>query len=84
MKSLLFWLLIAGGVYFFVRSLIAENRLSEERRDGAPLWKVWIAPWRYFSANLYTAAGEAARRDALRSVAWAFLLFLAACVVRDI
>jgi hypothetical protein len=84
MKTLAFWFLLVGGVYFVVRATAADTRLWRERRDGAPLWKVWFSPWRYFSENLYTDAGEAARRDALRSTGWALLLFLSACIVRDL
>ena len=84
MKTMIFWLLIAAAMYFVVRSAIADNRLWRERRDGAPLWKVWFSPWRYFSENLYTEAGETARRDALRSTGWAMLLLLSACIVREL
>ena len=82
MKSLLFWLLIVGAVYFFLRSAVADARLWSERRPEAPPWKVWFSPWRYFSENLYTAAGEAARRDAVRSLGWALLLIFSALLVR--
>ena len=81
MKSLLFWVLIAGAAYFLFRATIADNRLWWERRPDAPLWKVWFSPWRYFTENLYTESGELARRNALRSMGWALVLLLCAAVV---
>jgi hypothetical protein len=84
MKFLIFWILIAGNLYFIARSLIADSRLCRERRDGAPAWRVWLSPWRYFSEDVYTEAGERARRDALRSTGWALLLGLSAAVVSSL
>ena len=81
MKSLIFWILLAGNLYFIARSLVADSRLCRERRDGAPALKVWLSPGRYFSENVYTEAGERARRDALRSTGWALLLGLCAAVM---
>jgi hypothetical protein len=80
MKFLIFWILLAGTLYCIVRSLIADIRLCQERRDGAPAWTVWLSPSRHFSASVYTEAGERARRDALRSTGWALLLGLGAAV----
>ena len=82
MKSFLFWLLIAGTWYFMLRSALAENRLWHERRPGAPAWKVWFVPWRYFSKNLYTEAGERALRRSNRFLGWALLLAVCAVLVR--
>ena len=82
MKLLIFWVLLAGSVHFIARSIVADIRLCQERRDGAPAWKVWISPWRYFSENLYTDAG--ARRDAVRSTGWALLLGLGAAVMSSL
>jgi hypothetical protein len=82
MKSIIFWLLIAAALYFILRSVVADNRLPRERRADAPLWKVWFAPWRWFGENVYTEAGEVARRDVLRSTGWALILLLAAALVR--
>ena len=84
MKSLIFWILLAGTCYCIARSLVADIRLCQERRDGAPAWTVWLSPWRYFSENVYTEAGERARRDALRSAAWALLLGLSAALVSSL
>jgi hypothetical protein len=81
MKFLIFWILLAGTLYFIARSLVADIRLCQERRDGAPAWKVWLSPGRHFSENVYTEAGERARRDALRSTGWALLLGLCAAVM---
>jgi hypothetical protein len=84
MKSLIFSMLLAAALYFIARSLVADIRLCHERRDGAPAWIVWLSPGRYFSGNVYTEAGERARRDALRSTGWAFLLGLSAAVVSSL
>ena len=84
MKLLLFWILLAGTLYFIARAIVADSRLWWERRDGAPAWKVWFSPWRYFSENVYTEAGERARREALRSTGWALLLGLSAAVVSSL
>ena len=84
MKFLIFWILLAGALYFIARSVVADIRLCQERRDGAPPLKVWLSPWRYFSENVYTEAGERARRNALRSTGWALLLGLSAALVSSL
>jgi hypothetical protein len=84
MKFLIFWILLAGTLYFIARSLVADIRLCRERRDGAPAWTVWLSPWRYFNENAYTEAGERARRDALRSTGLALLLGLSAALVSSL
>jgi hypothetical protein len=84
MKFLIFWILLAGTLYFIARSIVADIRLCQERRDGAPAWKVWLSPGRYFTQNAYTEAGERARHDALRSTGWALLLGLSAAVVSSL
>ena len=84
MKFLIFWVLLAGALYFIARSIVADIRLCQERRDGAPAWKVWLSPWRHFRENLYTEAGERARRDVVWSTGWALLLGLGAAVISSL
>ena len=84
MKLLIFWILLVGTLYFIARSIVADIRLCQERRDGAPAWKVWLSPGRYFNDNLYTEAGERARRDVVRSTGWALLLGLGAAVMSSL
>jgi hypothetical protein len=84
MKFLIFWILLAGTLYFIARSIVADVRLCQERRDGAPAWQVWLSPGRYFNENVYTEAGERARRDALRSTGWALVLGLCAAVMSSL
>jgi hypothetical protein len=83
-KEVTFVLLLAGSLYFVARSLVADIRLCQERRDGAPAWAVWLSPLRYFTENAYTEAGERARREALRSMAWALLLGVGAAFVSSL
>jgi hypothetical protein len=84
MKPLIFWILLAGALYFIARSIVADIRLCQERRDGAPPWKVWLSPGRHFGENLYTEEGERARRDVIRSSGWALLLGLGAGVMSSL
>ena len=43
-----------------------DLKLWSERRPGAPLWKLWVNPPRWWNANQYTPAGEYARRWVVR------------------
>ena len=65
MRSVVTGILWAAAAACVVALVLYDARLSAQRRPGAELWKVHIAPWRLLSAESYTEAGNRTRRRVL-------------------
>jgi hypothetical protein len=63
-------------------ALVYDVRSWKHRRPDALSWQLFVAPWRWLNADLYTDQGNRYRRLAIRYAAVAIGLALAALATR--